>query len=235
MLIPIIKQSPISSLKDPTYDDVSLYHSLMEISPPYSLCLSSPTEFEIISLWEEQWLRRRRQLISSSLSSLLSLMVSLLNSMCISLSPSLYIYIYMSRLSVCVCVCELKCITLEFDELSKSYSESHESLSSCKFYFHLNYTIKWRGLQNSSSIVFKFSGNVAQRGGSRQNNNVVWLNRKSPNRSLRVNGLFGGGKKDNNDEGQSKVYQFICSVYNYQIHSELLFLILFGWVGRDTW
>ncbi|KAJ4880554.1 Uncharacterized protein Rs2_37609 [Raphanus sativus] len=48
------------------------------------------------------------------------------------------------------------------------------------------------------------NGNVAQRGGSRQNNNVVWLNRKSPNRSLRVNGLFGGGKKDNNDEGQSK-------------------------------
>ncbi|KAF3550417.1 hypothetical protein DY000_02010237 [Brassica cretica] len=34
--------------------------------------------------------------------------------------------------------------------------------------------------------------------GSRQNN-MVWLNR---NRSLRVNGLFGGGKKD--DNGQSK-------------------------------
>ncbi|KAJ0247465.1 Nucleoid-associated protein [Hirschfeldia incana] len=49
------------------------------------------------------------------------------------------------------------------------------------------------------------NGNKAQRGSSRrQNNNVVWLNRKNPNRSLRVNGLFGGGKKDNNDEGQSK-------------------------------
>ncbi|CAG7898477.1 hypothetical protein HID58_029913 [Brassica napus] len=49
------------------------------------------------------------------------------------------------------------------------------------------------------------NGNAAaQQRGSRQKNNVVWLNRKSPNRSLRVNGLFGGGKKENNEEGQSK-------------------------------
>ncbi|XP_024005318.1 nucleoid-associated protein At4g30620, chloroplastic isoform X1 [Eutrema salsugineum] len=50
------------------------------------------------------------------------------------------------------------------------------------------------------------NGNAAPRG-SRQN--VVWLNRKNPlleihKRSLRVNGLFGGGKKDNNQDGQSK-------------------------------
>ncbi|VVB10947.1 unnamed protein product [Arabis nemorensis] len=47
-------------------------------------------------------------------------------------------------------------------------------------------------------------GNATQRG-SRQN--VVWLNRKrykNYNRSLRINGLFGGGKKDNNEDGQSK-------------------------------
>ncbi|CAN6819715.1 hypothetical protein Bca4012_007924 [Brassica carinata] len=42
------------------------------------------------------------------------------------------------------------------------------------------------------------NGNKA---GSRQNN-MVWLNRK--NRSLRVNGLFGGGKKENSEDGQSK-------------------------------
>ncbi|KAG7540880.1 Nucleoid-associated protein YbaB/EbfC family [Arabidopsis thaliana x Arabidopsis arenosa] len=49
------------------------------------------------------------------------------------------------------------------------------------------------------------NGNTAQRS-SRQN--VVWLNRKNSgnnhSRSLRVNGLFGGGKKDNKEDGQSK-------------------------------
>ncbi|CAL9227484.1 unnamed protein product [Arabidopsis halleri] len=49
------------------------------------------------------------------------------------------------------------------------------------------------------------NGNAAQRS-SRQN--VVWLNRKNSgnnqSRSLRVNGLFGGGKKDNKEDGQSK-------------------------------
>nr|VDD00701.1 unnamed protein product [Brassica oleracea] len=47
------------------------------------------------------------------------------------------------------------------------------------------------------------NGNKA---GSRQNN-MVWLNRK--NRSLRVNGLFGGGKKENSEDGQSKVATFL--------------------------
>ncbi|CAF2242991.1 unnamed protein product [Brassica napus] len=51
---------------------------------------------------------------------------------------------------------------------------------------------------------FSNGNKAAQQRGSRQNN-VVWLNRKSTNRSLRVNGLFGGGKKENNDDnGQSK-------------------------------
>ncbi|CDY23248.1 BnaA08g12980D [Brassica napus] len=51
---------------------------------------------------------------------------------------------------------------------------------------------------------FPNGNKAAQQRGSRQNN-VVWLNRKSTNRSLRVNGLFGGGKKENNDDnGQSK-------------------------------
>ncbi|CAF1712022.1 BnaC03g77490D [Brassica napus] len=45
------------------------------------------------------------------------------------------------------------------------------------------------------------NGNKA---GTRQNN-MVWLNR---NRSLRVNGLFGGGKKENSVDGQSKVPTF---------------------------
>ncbi|XP_010447694.1 PREDICTED: nucleoid-associated protein At4g30620, chloroplastic [Camelina sativa] len=47
------------------------------------------------------------------------------------------------------------------------------------------------------------NGNAAQRS-SRQSQSVVWLNRKNSVRSLRVNGLFGGGKKDNKDDGQSK-------------------------------
>ncbi|XP_010432965.1 PREDICTED: nucleoid-associated protein At4g30620, chloroplastic-like [Camelina sativa] len=47
------------------------------------------------------------------------------------------------------------------------------------------------------------NGNAAQRS-SRQSQSVVWLNRKNYVRSLRVNGLFGGGKKDNKDDGQSK-------------------------------
>ncbi|KFK29638.1 hypothetical protein AALP_AA7G159600 [Arabis alpina] len=46
------------------------------------------------------------------------------------------------------------------------------------------------------------TGNGTQRGSRVQN--VVWFNRKCSSRSLRVNGLFGGGKKDNNEEGQSK-------------------------------
>lgn len=59
-------------------------------------------------------------------------------------------------------------------------------------------------------LISSFSGNArlnSQRG-SRQNI-MTWPNQtnsKSCNRSLRVNGLFGGGKKDNNSEdGQSKV------------------------------
>ncbi|AEE85787.1 Nucleoid-associated protein chloroplastic [Arabidopsis thaliana] len=55
------------------------------------------------------------------------------------------------------------------------------------------------------TLLSPFSnGNAAQRS-SRQN--IVWLNRKQSgnnNRSLRVNGLFGGGKKDNKEDGQSK-------------------------------
>ncbi|XP_010438154.1 PREDICTED: nucleoid-associated protein At4g30620, chloroplastic [Camelina sativa] len=51
------------------------------------------------------------------------------------------------------------------------------------------------------------NGNAAQRS-SRQSQSVVWLNRKNSGnhhyRSLRVNGLFGGGKKDNKEDGQSK-------------------------------
>jgi len=62
-----------------------------------------------------------------------------------------------------------------------------------------------------SDVLFSgiaISGNAAQRS-SRQN--IVWLNRKQSgnnNRSLRVNGLFGGGKKDNKEDGQSKVHVF---------------------------
>ncbi|CAA7033139.1 unnamed protein product [Microthlaspi erraticum] len=43
--------------------------------------------------------------------------------------------------------------------------------------------------------------------GTRQNIIMTWpkqTSSKSCNRSLRVNGLFGGGKKDNTEDGQSK-------------------------------
>ncbi|XP_006284590.2 nucleoid-associated protein At4g30620, chloroplastic [Capsella rubella] len=46
------------------------------------------------------------------------------------------------------------------------------------------------------------NGNAAQ---TSSRHSVVWLNRKNTGyRSLRVNGLFGGGKKDNKEDGQSK-------------------------------
>lgn len=61
-------------------------------------------------------------------------------------------------------------------------------------------------------VSSEFSGNARlnpQRG-CRQT--ATWPNQyKSKNgyRSLRVNGLFGGGKKDNSEDGQSKVH-FLC-------------------------
>lgn len=75
---------------------------------------------------------------------------------------------------------------------------------------------------------------------------MVWLNRKnSRNRykSLRVNGLFGGGKKDNKEDGQSKVRVFKQNYsidfgrqhkFNYETD---VFLIAFFYfvLGRNSW
>ncbi|WZZ47318.1 hypothetical protein YC2023_043577 [Brassica napus] len=58
------------------------------------------------------------------------------------------------------------------------------------------------------------NGNKA---GTRQNN-MVWLNR---NRSLRVNGLFGGGKKENSVDGQSKKAQMVVQVEAVRVQKEL--------------
>ncbi|CAH8322852.1 unnamed protein product [Eruca vesicaria subsp. sativa] len=53
--------------------------------------------------------------------------------------------------------------------------------------------------------TFSQHGFNSQRGSSRNNKKLSWPNQHKPRRSLRVNGLFGGGNnKDNTEDGQSK-------------------------------